>query len=89
MRIGSTRDLANTIRARRAAAGLTQTDLAAASGVSRQWLSALEHGKPTAELGLVLAVLDALNIQMELTERPPTAAGEIDLDTLLAEHRRP
>jgi transcriptional regulator with XRE-family HTH domain len=41
------------------ATGMTQTDLAARARVSRRWLSDLESGKPTAEIGLVLKVVDA------------------------------
>lgn len=88
MRVNSINDLTAIVRGRRAAAGLTQAEAAAAAGVSRQWLNEFEHGKPTAELGLVLAVLDALDLTLELSdEHPPSDAPSTDLDALLQEHR--
>ena len=88
MRVTSINDLTAVIRGRRAAAGLTQAEAAAAAGVSRQWLNELEHGKPTAELGLVLAVIDALDLTLELgDEHPPSEASSTDLDALLRDHR--
>ncbi len=88
MRVNSINDLTAIIRGARAAAGLTQADAAVAAGVSRQWLNELEHGKLTVELGLVLALLDALGLTLELSdEHPPSDAASTDLDALLQEHR--
>jgi HTH-type transcriptional regulator / antitoxin HipB len=90
MRVSSINDLSAVIRGRRVAAGLTQAEAAAAAGVSRQWLNELEHGKPTAELGLVLAVLEALGLMLELDDeqRPSSSSSSsTDLDALLEEHR--
>lgn len=49
---------------------MSQSDLADAAGVSRQWLSALERGKRTAEIGLVLRVLDTVGLTLVATTRP-------------------
>ncbi len=93
--INSIRDVAAVARGRRRELGLSQTELAARAGVSRQWLSAFESGKPGAELRLVIRLLDALGLQLmvdEVTrgdrgrERSP---GAVDLDALLDEHRAP
>jgi HTH-type transcriptional regulator/antitoxin HipB len=86
-KIITTRDLAAAIRGRRFALGLTQADVAARVGVSRPWLSQIEAGKPTANIGLVIRLLDALGLQLEVTDRPPRADDSTtDLDALLDEY---
>ena len=80
MRIRNADDLGHYLRDRRRAAGLTQTDLAARARVSRRWLSGLEAGKPTAEVGLVLKVIAALDMILDLQ---PLPHQDIDLDELL------
>jgi transcriptional regulator with XRE-family HTH domain len=61
---------------------MTQIDLAASAEVSRRWLSDLEAGKATAEIGLTFKVLHALGITLEA--HPAGVGGdEIDLDSLL------
>ena len=80
MRIGDSDDLGNYLRGQRRALGLTQTDVAARARVSRRWLSDLEGGKPTAEVGLVLKVIAALDMYLALQLEP---TPEIDLDELL------
>jgi HTH-type transcriptional regulator/antitoxin HipB len=89
MRVNTINDLAAVLRGRRLALGVSQADLARRAGVSRQWLSELEHGKRRAELGLVLAVLDALGLQLDIgeasTERS-MGSDATDLDLLLREH---
>ena len=50
----------------RRALGLSQTQLALQTGVSRKWLSEFERGKTAAELGLVLRLLDGLGLQISL-----------------------
>ncbi len=53
----------------RKARSYSQQELADLAGVGRRFLSELEGGKPTAELGKVLQVLTALGIDVELRER--------------------
>lgn len=63
------------VRAARKRRGLTQAELSARAGVSRQWLVRLERGEsPRAELGLVLAVLGHLGLEVHLTD-PREAPG--------------
>jgi DNA-binding XRE family transcriptional regulator len=45
---------------------LTQSDVAASAQVTRQSLAAIERGKPTAEVGLCLRILDALGLDVEI-----------------------
>jgi HTH-type transcriptional regulator/antitoxin HipB len=90
MQVNSIRDLVTAVRGRRLALGLTQTELAARVGVSRQWISAFEAGRPRAELGLVIRLLHALDLRLELLERDlerdPSPSGSVDLDALLDEY---
>ncbi|MGP9538133.1 helix-turn-helix domain-containing protein [Brachybacterium sp. AOP43-C2-M15] len=70
-RIATPADLGALVRESRRAARLTQADLAAKVGVSREWLIGLERGsRPRAELTKVLAVLDALDMPLTIGRRP-------------------
>ena len=80
--IRTPRDLGLSIRRARADRGWTQADLADRANVGRPWLSELEGGKRTAELGRVLAVIEALQLVVDLTPAP-AASGKVDLDELL------
>ena len=57
-------DLGRLIRERRLAQGLTQQDLADAAGTGRRFISELEAGKATLELGKVLIVCAALGLDI-------------------------
>ncbi len=82
-------DLGAAIRDRRKSLGLSQSELAKRVGVGRQWLVAVEHGKPGAELALVLRVLDAINMPLMTGAPPPAAIGasDINLDAIIASAR--
>jgi HTH-type transcriptional regulator / antitoxin HipB len=80
MRVGNPRDLGRYIRDQRREAALTQIELAARAAVSRRWLSDLEAGKSTAEVGLVLKVVAALGLMVDIRAAPQP---EIDLDQML------
>ena len=70
IRIRSCVALGAAVREQRDHQGLTQTDLARKAGVSRQWLSALENGKPSVEMGKVLVVLSVLELSVGIGQRP-------------------
>ncbi len=55
----------NGVRAARAAAGLTQADLAAAAGVTRQTVVAVEAGDYAPSVYLALAICDRLGRSVE------------------------
>ena len=55
----------------------SQGRLAEAIGVTRQWVAALEQGKPRAELGLTLRALNALGVTLDvLATAEGRAVGE-------------
>jgi transcriptional regulator with XRE-family HTH domain len=60
--------------------GLSQAELAAASAVSRRWISAVENAeRPGAELSKAMAVLDALGLQLEFGPIAPEDPTDTDL----------
>jgi HTH-type transcriptional regulator / antitoxin HipB len=85
MRLNNVRDLGLYVRDRRRRLGLTQAELAASAQVSRRWLSDLEAGKATAEVGLVFKVLHALGLAVDISP-VEFGPGDIDLDVVLAPH---
>jgi HTH-type transcriptional regulator/antitoxin HipB len=90
-RISSLHDFAAAIRGRRQELGLSQAQLATRAHVSRAWVNAFESGKPAAELRLVLAVVDALGLELQLGDREDGAlhGATVDLDQLLDDYERP
>ena len=54
------------IRKTRLEQGLRQAQLAAAAGVGLRFLIELERGKPTARLGMALAIVEALGGRIEI-----------------------
>jgi y4mF family transcriptional regulator len=81
MRIMDTQDLGRYIRDRRQQLHLTQAQLAARAKVSRRWLSDLEGGKETADIGLVLRTFHSLGVVVDL--QPEDQTGRLDLDVVL------
>lgn len=88
MPITTLRQLATIIRSERTRAGLSQAQLAERAGVSRWWISQFESGKARAELGLMLNVLDALDLVLDIS-RPAdrsSIGAALDLDHHLREY---
>jgi HTH-type transcriptional regulator/antitoxin HipB len=73
MNITKPRDVGRLIRARRRQIGWSQETLAERVHTTRRWISEIEHGKPTAEIGLVLATLQTLGIALRVE---PTTVGQ-------------
>jgi len=61
-------DLGRFVRESRSRQGLTQPELAAASGTGVRFIVDLESGKPTARLGLALHVLRMLGAHLVARE---------------------
>jgi DNA-binding XRE family transcriptional regulator len=70
--LATLRDLGCRVRQARLASGMSQGHLAAASGVGRRFVSELESGKPTLEIGRVLLVCMQAGVPMMLP--PPVIA---------------
>jgi transcriptional regulator with XRE-family HTH domain len=62
--INDSKDLGAAIRAARKRLGLTLVECAGSNGVGVRFLSELERGKETAELGLSLRVARSLGIRL-------------------------
>lgn len=83
MNIISVKDLASLIKQERKARAWTQAELAERSGVSRDWIIALEQAKPSVELALVLRTLKALNLPLAINKPNQPTVEEINLDDIL------
>lgn len=71
----TTSNIAKSVKDTRHKLKLRQADLAAAAGVGVRFLIELEAGKPTAQLGKTLAVLNALGLDCSLVPRSATGRG--------------
>lgn len=71
MRARTTADIGAMIRERRRARGWDQQALADHIGVSRLWVSEMENGKPRVQLDLVMRALAALDLTVDVGDRPP------------------
>ena len=74
--IPSTAELGNAIRAVRRTSGVRNDDLAATAGLSKQFVQDVEHGKPTAQLGLILKLLAELGVPLS-ADIPAAAVAEL------------
>jgi transcriptional regulator with XRE-family HTH domain len=86
MKLGSARDLATAVRGRRTDLGLSQHQLASRAEVSRSWLARLELARPSAEFSRLVALLDSLGLELEVSTGRATGSdratgrGALDLD---------
>lgn len=62
-------DIGTAVRKKRKEDGLTLADAAALSGVGYRFMSDLENGKETVQVGKVLKVLTALGLNMIIEAR--------------------
>lgn len=81
IKITEVRDLGRILRSVRKSAHVRLDDLAGFAGVSKQFVSDLEHGKETIRLGLVLKVLDEIGLHLKVDV---PAAAEAHLEKSLA-----
>ena len=66
-------ELGRIVKKERKAMGLTQADLALTSGTGMRFISDLENGKPTCQIGKTLTVLRTLGLRLTLSS--PNSAG--------------
>lgn len=69
MKISTVNDFGTAIKKRRKKLGYTQAFLAEFTGLSVSFISDLERGKATAELGRALALANVLGMDCLLEER--------------------
>ena len=81
--IQSPQQLGRALRAARKQLGLTQPQLALASGVGVRFIVDLEAGKRTLRLENVLRVIDALGGEIQLSGLPSVAADDQREDSQL------
>ncbi len=77
--VKSVADIGQVIRITRISQDLDQLTAAQLSNAGQSFLSHLENGKDTAQIGKVLQVLESLGIGVELTLPP-------DIEAFLAKH---
>jgi HTH-type transcriptional regulator / antitoxin HipB len=68
-KVGSVGQVGAVIREKRRTIGMRQAELAALSGVGVRFLSELENGKASAEIGKVLLVLRRLGLDVVIQPR--------------------
>jgi y4mF family transcriptional regulator len=72
------KQLGKVVREARISQGLRQQQLAAAAGVGVRFLIELEAGKPTAQVGKALDVLNALGCRIEIAPPVPSGIGGVE-----------
>ncbi len=87
MHVRTAKDIGLLVRERRKQLGLTQGQLAERLGTGRPWVVQVEGGKATAQLGMVLAALRELDIDLHV-EVPAAAAGTARAKKSVAKPRR-
>ena len=68
MQIKTTEDIGKLVKETRKKQGFTQVQLAQLSNVGARFLSDLENGKQTCEVGKMLKVLANLGIKLEVKD---------------------
>ena len=69
MKITDARKFGEAVRKRRKGLGYTQQELADYCGCSTVYLSRLENGKETAEIGIAIRVLNTLGLDLVVLTR--------------------
>lgn len=68
-KVSNAKELGALVRQRRKEAGLTLKDAAGMAGVGIRFLSELERGKPTLQLGLTIEVLQLFGLELHVRSR--------------------
>jgi HTH-type transcriptional regulator/antitoxin HipB len=68
-KVSNAKELGAFVRQRRKQAGLTLKDAAGMAGVGIRFLSELERGKPTLQLGLAIEVLQLFGLELHVRAR--------------------
>lgn len=79
MRIRTSRDIGILIKEARKRRRLSQAALAKMINTTQTWVSWIENGKPSAEIGNVLLALTTLGVELNFdlpTSSPPALTGD-------------
>jgi len=68
-KVENPREIGHLIRQRRKEAGLTLQDAAGMAGVGVRFLSELERGKATLQIGLAMEVLQLFGLELHIHPR--------------------
>lgn len=71
----TTEELGRIVKKERKAMGLTQAELALTSGTGMRFISDLENGKPTCQIGKTLTVLRTLGLRLTLSSPHSPGGG--------------
>lgn len=69
MKINSSKEFGEFVKAKRKKLGYTQKQICEVSGISASYISDLENGKTTIELGKAILLANLLGIDVELNVR--------------------
>jgi len=83
----SVRELGGAVRQRRHLHGMTQAELAHRAGVSREWVNALERGKPNVNVVQLMDVLAVLDLALDLTPLSRDSRADELIDELFGRDR--
>ncbi len=87
MRIRTARDIGILIKEARNRRGLSQAALAKMINTTQTWVSWIENGKPSAEIGSVLLALTTLGVEMNFDLPRPSPITSSDGDDHRADDR--
>lgn len=77
MKIRTARDIGILIKEARTRRGLSQAALAKMINTTQTWVSWIENGKPSAEIGNVLLALTTLGVELDFQiPSAPTSAAD-------------
>jgi len=68
-RVFETADIGTLVKLKRTGLGMTQSQLANVSGTGIRFISDLENGKPTMQIGKVLDTLHILGLDLNISAR--------------------
>jgi transcriptional regulator with XRE-family HTH domain len=85
--LSSVQDAGVAIRTMRKRAGIRIDDFALTAGVSKQFMTDLENGKASVQMGMVLSLLQRLNLRVSI-DLPDTAVDSFRSESRKVDSRR-
>ena len=72
------KQVGNLVRRTRKKRGLSQSELGGRTGLRQETISLIETGHPAAKLETILAVLAALDLELQIAQRSRSEASDIE-----------